>query len=255
MAENNSENKFVVSREGENIFIYISTALFILLILTLKFNYSISNYQLETYLPYYKISLNWIFVFIIAIVISIGYFIFLLFYHKMEMSKVFNELTWGLKLVYVSIIGGLVIFLISLPIGKLVGQLLVLIFNNFLNPIPVWIQYSFFMFIPFLAAGLWAGYKMKIDGFTWGVVVSSVIIFFLILSDKNVKIISGPFYEYGAKIYILLSCFSALGSKIFTRKNDFLQKKHREAEEAKFKEEKKEEASTPVKSKRRRKRK
>ncbi len=255
MAENNSEHKFIVNREGENNYIYISTALFIILILTLKLNYSISNYQLESYLPYYKISFNWIYIFIISLVITIGYFIFLIFYHKMEMSKVFDELIWGLKLVYVSIFGGLVIFLLSLPIGRLVGQVLVLIFNNFMNPIPVWIQYSFFMFIPFLAAGLWAGYKMKIDGYTWGVVVSSLIIFFLILSDKNVKIISGPFYEYGAKIYILLSCFSALGSKIFTRKNDSLQKKHREAEEAKFKEEKKEKGSTTPKSKKRRKRK
>ena len=255
MTETNSENKFIVSREGENNYIYISTALFIILVLTLKFNYSISNYHLETYLPYYKISFSWIYIFIISFVITIGYFIFLLFNHKMEMSKVFDELIWGLKLVYVSIFGGLVIFLLTLPIGRVVGQILVIIFNIFMNPIPIWVQYSFFMFIPFLAAGLWAGYKMKIDGFTWGVVVSSTIIFFLILSDKNVKMISGPFYEYGAKIYILLSCFSALGSKIFTRKNDSLQKKHREAEEAKFKESMKEKEPALPKSKKRRRRK
>ena len=63
MSENNSENKFIVNREGENKYIYISTALFILLALTLKFNYSISNYRLQSYLQDFKISLNWIFIF------------------------------------------------------------------------------------------------------------------------------------------------------------------------------------------------
>ena len=137
MEENNSEHKFIVDREGENKYIYISTALFIFLILTLRLNYSISNYQLESYLPDFKISFNWIYIFIISFVISIGYFIFLLFYYKMEMSKVFDELIWGLKLLYVSIFGGLVIFLLTLPIGRLVGQLLVIIFNNFFSKVCV----------------------------------------------------------------------------------------------------------------------
>lgn len=180
-----------------------------------------------------KFSLTWLYVFLIVLATYIGFLIFLFIKYR-NTEQVKKYFINGFKASFSAVLGGYVVFFILLIPGKLIGLILTWFLGLFIKNLPGWIEYSCLMLLPFLGAGLWAGKKMKIDGYTWGIITSSFIIFILVLSDNPSRLVTGLFYELGARIYILLSIFSAIGSKIMTRPLE--QKIKREKESANKKE-------------------
>lgn len=163
-----------------------------------------------------ELSLSWIYLFLIAAISYAGFlvFLFIKYKHPRQVKKYF---IWGFKASFSAVLGGCVVFYILLVPGKYFGLALSKILGLIIKDYPAWLNYAGMMLLPFFGAGVWAGRKMKIDGYTWGIVTSSFIIFMLVLSDHPDKLITGIFYDLGAGIYILLSVFSAIGSKIMTR--------------------------------------
>lgn len=230
------------------------TILFILILPTVKLFFSVSNALNLRYGSENIISSGWIYIFAVILITVIGFFIFLLIKHRVKMPAVLNEFIWSLRVVWVAVLGGFLVFYLAMIPGSLIGKVLVLLTNLIFKETPDWIRVTLFMFIPFFLAGLWTGYKMKNDGYTWGIITASFIIFFLVLADKDAKIISSVFYSYGAKMYIFLAVFSCLGSKIMTKKKEIELKKEKEAEEKElFGQDENESDSNPSKKRRRRK--
>ena len=207
------------------------TVLFILFIPSFRLFFSVANPNNIRYGPEAKISFSWIYIFVCVLLIVIGFFIFLLIKHKAVFPGIIKEFIWSLRITWVAVLGGFLIFYLTLIPCSLIGKLLVLLTDSIFRQTPDWLRATLFMFLPFFFAGLWTGYKMKNDGYTWGIITASFIIFFLVLADKDAKIISTVFYVYGAKIYILLSIFTCFGSKLMTLKKETELKKQKDAAE------------------------